>query len=60
VSQAEFEELVRDLHVDTAPAATLPEPDPTADALPEDLVLKDDAKRDRSRRARNRRHGRPR
>ncbi|HEY6760299.1 MAG TPA: protein translocase subunit SecD [Baekduia sp.] len=36
-----------------------PEPDLTADALPEDLVLKDD-KRERPRRSRNRRHGRPR
>ncbi|QEC48899.1 hypothetical protein FSW04_15830 [Baekduia soli] len=42
------------------PPAAEPEPvDPTADALPEDLVLKDD-KRDRPKRSRNRRHGRPR
>jgi hypothetical protein len=39
-----------------------PEPEPedlTADATPEDLVLKDN-KRDKPRRSRNKRHGRPR
>jgi SecD/SecF fusion protein len=60
VSQTEFEQMVRDLHVDAAPAATMPEPDPTADALPEDVVLKDDSKREKARRPRNRRHGRAR
>jgi SecD/SecF fusion protein len=39
--------------------APKPKPDPTADALPEDLVLKDD-KRDKPKRPRNKRHGRPR
>jgi len=42
-----------------APAAQPPR-DPTADLTPEDLVLKDQPKREKSRRARNRRHGRPR
>jgi SecD/SecF fusion protein len=39
-----------------------PEPvdDPTADARPEDLVLKDTPKRDKPKRSRNKRHGRPR
>jgi SecD/SecF fusion protein len=65
VSQEEFQELVRDLHVDTPPTATAeaePEPDPAADLAPEDLVLKDDkAKREpRPKRPRNRRHGRSR
>jgi SecD/SecF fusion protein len=36
-----------------------PEVDTTADALPEDLVLKDN-KRDKPKRSRNKRHGRPR
>jgi SecD/SecF fusion protein len=65
VSQEEFQDLVRDLHVDTPPTATAeaePEPDPAADLAPEDLVLKDDkAKREpRPKRPRNRRHGRSR
>jgi SecD/SecF fusion protein len=69
VSQEEFQELVRDLHVDAPPTATAEaepepdsEPDPAADLAPEDLVLKDDkAKRaPRQKRPRNRRHGRSR
>jgi SecD/SecF fusion protein len=66
VSQDEFQELVRDLHVDAPPTATAEreeeEPDPAADLAPEDLVLKDDkAKRTpRPKRPRNRRHGRSR
>ena len=59
VSAREFEELVRDIqHV--APAAAPPEPerDPTADATPEDLVLKDTPKRQKQRKPRNRKHGR--
>ncbi|HEU4976409.1 MAG TPA: protein translocase subunit SecD [Baekduia sp.] len=36
------------------------EQDPTADARPEDLVLKDTPKRDKPKRPRNKRHGRPR
>jgi SecD/SecF fusion protein len=73
VSQAEFDEMVRDLHVDEAPRRTAtkerepepepePEPDPAADLAPEDLVLKDDKTKraPKPRRARNRRHGRSR
>jgi SecD/SecF fusion protein len=66
VSREEFDDMVRDLHVDgppstTATAAREEERDPAADADPEDLVLKDDkAKRDKQKRARNRRHGRSR
>jgi SecD/SecF fusion protein len=74
VSQTEFQQLVADIEHETAPSrvaqktkerevAPAPppaaEPDPTADALPEDLVLKDD-KRDKPKRSRNKRHGRPR
>jgi SecD/SecF fusion protein len=55
VSRSEFEEMVRDLHVDPAPRSTAvadppaprtqpkpappPEEDPAADALPEDVVM---------------------
>ena len=76
VSQREFDDLVRDLHVDEPPRAgrkggatamkdavakPQPEVDPAADLSPEDLVMKDDAKkRDRPKRPRNSRHGRPR
>ena len=42
-----------------SPSRSEPEADPAADALPEDLVLKDD-KRDKPKRPRNKRHGRPR
>jgi SecD/SecF fusion protein len=73
VSQHEFEEMVRDIQHETGtgPVAAKtrskaepqpqPEPpeDPAADAQPEDLVLKE-PKRDRPKRARNKRHGRPR
>jgi SecD/SecF fusion protein len=62
VSKHEFDEMVRDLHVDapTSPTATA-ERDPTADADPEDLVLKDDkTKREKPKRPRNKRHGRSR
>jgi SecD/SecF fusion protein len=46
--------------VATEPApAPEPEVDTTADARPEDLVLKDN-KRDKPKRPRNKRHGRPR
>ena len=41
VSQDEFQEMVRDLHVEAPPTATA-ERDPSADLDPEDLVLKDD------------------
>ena len=58
VSKAEFDEMVRDLHVDAPPTATA-ERDPTADLAPEDLVLKDDKpKTPKPKRPRNRRHGR--
>jgi SecD/SecF fusion protein len=62
VSRQEFDEMVRDLHVDSPPASTATaERDPAADADPEDLVLKDDkAKRDKQKRPRNKRHGRSR
>jgi SecD/SecF fusion protein len=76
LSKEEFQELVRDMDVDSAPnggsaarsarAATAtspaaPERNPAADLTPEDLVLKDDKKpREKNRRPRNRRHGRSR
>ena len=60
VSKAEFDEMVRDLHVDAPPTATA-ERDPAADLAPEDLVLKDDKpKTPKPKRPRNRRHGRSR
>src|SRR3954469_3434069 len=61
VSREEFDDMVRDLHVDAPPASTATaEPDPAADADPEDLVLKDDKKREKPKRPRNKRHGRSR
>ncbi|MGD0196508.1 MAG: protein translocase subunit SecD [Solirubrobacteraceae bacterium] len=62
VSGSEWGQLVRDLHADR-PAPTLipePEPDLTADARPEDVVMpKDERPRGASKsRSRNRRHGR--
>jgi SecD/SecF fusion protein len=76
VSQTEFDDMVRDIEHETgrgavasktrrkAEPAVEPEPadeggDGAADARPEDLVLKD-TKRDRPKRPRNKRHGRPR
>ena len=60
VSKAEFDEMVRDLHVEAPPTATV-ERDPTADLAPEDLVLKDDKpKTPKPKRPRNKRHGRSR
>jgi SecD/SecF fusion protein len=70
VSQSEFQQLVQDIAHETAPSQVAsktrakpkpqePEADPAADALPEDLVLKDN-KRDKPKRSRNKRHGRPR
>jgi SecD/SecF fusion protein len=61
VSQEEFQELVRDLHVEAPPTATA-ERDPAADLDPEDLVLKDDKPKraPKPKRPRNRRHGRSR
>ncbi len=81
LSRDEFQELVRDLDVESKPAngrsrgrgavatdketappeTELPERDPAADLAPEDLVLKDESKpRQKSRRPRNKRHGRAR
>jgi SecD/SecF fusion protein len=62
VSKTEFDEMVRDLHVDAPPTATAErERDPAADLDPEDLVLKDDKpKTPKPKRPRNRRHGRSR
>jgi SecD/SecF fusion protein len=60
VSKTEFDEMVRDLHAEQAPTATA-ERDESADLEPEDLVLKDDKpKRVKTKRPRNRRHGRSR
>jgi SecD/SecF fusion protein len=61
VSKTEFDEMVRDLHVEAPPTATA-ERDPTADLDPEDLVLKDDKPKraPKPKRPRNRRHGRSR
>jgi hypothetical protein len=59
VSASEFQELVRELH---EPVLAQPR-DPSADALPEDLVVKDNKpKRDKPKRRqpRNKRHGRAR
>src|SRR4051794_8519774 len=58
VSASEFQEMVRELH---EPVIT-PKRDPAADALPEDLVMKDEPKRDKPKRRgpRNKRHGRAR
>jgi SecD/SecF fusion protein len=65
VSPREFDEMVRDLHVDEPRASTATadraQRDPAADADPEDLVLKDDKpKREKQKRPRNKRHGRSR
>jgi SecD/SecF fusion protein len=57
VSAAEFKQLVDELHVDTATASVA---DPTLDATPEELVLKDDKKPKKPGKTRNRNHGRPR
>ena len=68
MSKSEFQQLVQDISHETAPSQVAaktrekqpePEVDPAADALPEDLVLKDN-KRDKPKRPRNKRHGRPR
>jgi SecD/SecF fusion protein len=65
LSREEFQDLVRDLDVEGQPTGVAQrsarEPDPAADLEPEDLVLKDQPKRrEKSRRPRNRRHGRSR
>jgi SecD/SecF fusion protein len=58
VSASEFQEMVRELHE----PVIAPKRDPAADALPEDLVMKDEPKRDKQKRRgpRNKRHGRAR
>jgi SecD/SecF fusion protein len=61
VSREEFQELVQDLHVDPAPGRTVvAEPDPAADATPDEVVMpsQDKPKRDKGKRPRNKRHGR--
>jgi SecD/SecF fusion protein len=68
VSRAEFDQMVRDLDVDSSPEQKVGSADPqrtpvdpSADLKPEDLVLKDDPKRkDKPKRPRNRKHGRAR
>ncbi len=63
VSREEFDEMVRDLHAEPAPARTATaerDADPTADLTPEDLVMKPDKPRDKPKRPRNRKHGRSR
>jgi SecD/SecF fusion protein len=58
ISREEFQELVRDLDVESEPVA---QRSSAADLTPEDLVLKDEPKRrEKNRRPRNRRHGRSR
>lgn len=63
VSREEFDEMVRDLHVDEPAARTAvqerePEaPRPGADASPDELFMKDD-KRNGGKKPRNKRHGR--
>jgi SecD/SecF fusion protein len=58
VSASEFQDMVRELHE----PVVAPKRDPAADALPEDLVMKDAPKRDKPKRRgpRNKRHGRAR
>ena len=64
ISRDEFQDLVRDLDVDAEPTGVAQrasrEPDPAADLTPEDLVLKEPKRREKTRRPRNRRHGRSR
>ncbi|HLN09324.1 MAG TPA: protein translocase subunit SecF [Xanthobacteraceae bacterium] len=78
IAPGEFRELVQGLHADAPPrraaepaaGPVVPEParvepvrDPTADALPEDVVMPDDRSAQRARgasKSRNRRRGRPR
>jgi SecD/SecF fusion protein len=63
VSREEFDEMVRDLHAEPPPARTaVQEPERAPDADPSDLYMKDDGKerRNKERKPRNRKHGRPR
>ncbi len=62
VSREEFQEMVRDLHGET-PAATAteePEADDGRDLRPDEVVMPREPKRDKPKRPRNKRHGRPR
>ena len=61
VSREEFDEMVRELHVEEpAPKTATVERDHAADLAPEDLVLKDEPRKQgqRAKRPRNKRHGR--
>jgi SecD/SecF fusion protein len=67
ISREEFQDLVRDLDVEGEPTGVAQrsprERDPAADLAPEDLVLKEPKRREKTRRAggrRNKRHGRSR
>jgi hypothetical protein len=62
ISRDEFQELVADLDVeDKATADAVAGRNPAADLAPEDLVLKEAPKRrEKTRRSRNKRHGRSR
>jgi len=63
VSKAEFDAMVADIEADASTvgrAAGLEAADPTADASPDDLVMKDDKRINKPKRPRNKRHGRPR
>jgi SecD/SecF fusion protein len=58
VGRTEFADMVRDIQDSVSPTGTATTPrDEAADALPEDLVLKDDRK-PKQRKPRNTRHGR--
>ena len=66
VSREEFDDMVRELHVDPPPTGTaVQEPDTARDADPSELYMKGDAKqrdksRDKPRKPKNRKHGRSR
>jgi SecD/SecF fusion protein len=67
ISREEFQDLVRDLDVEGEPTGVAQrgprERDPAADLAPEDLVLKEPKRREKTRRTggrRNKRHGRSR
>ena len=61
VSQTEFQEMVRDLHVDEAPVATAEAEDTGRDLRPDEVVMPEDPearRREKTRKPRNKRHGR--
>ena len=65
VSRQEFDEMVRDLHAEPPPTTTaVREPERAPDASPDDVFMKGDGdgngKRNKERKPRNKRHGRPR